>query len=162
MSDFLALQDHRSLERIRKVLGDLFVAADYPGGPRTMYRDLLRTENHADRLSERARVAMAVLSGEADDVVEAYYRLRNERDEILCDHCHDLSARFLRAGREAALAELSVERGRMGRLLKRCRDGLRFRGADPGPWTCDAEALIDHLGSFFGFGDAPRRERESA
>jgi hypothetical protein len=149
----------RTLDRVRRVLGDLFIAADYPGGPKAMHADLLKAENHIDRLSERTRFAMLVLDGGADDYVQAYFRRHHDRDETLCDHCKDLSARFLRAGRDAALADARSKHEDLARLLQVVRNGLRARGLLRPKDAYDFDALLERLGAFFAVFDFTAAER---
>jgi hypothetical protein len=139
--------ESRALDRVRRTAGDLFVALDYPGGPKQLYRDLVATENRSDRQSERASFAVAVLNGDADDWVLAWCRGGADGD-ALCDHCDDLSARFLRAARDRAQAERSRYDRQLGRALHLIRRALR--GMLIGGDAYDPDALLTKLAEFFG------------
>ncbi len=147
MTEALAV---RELDRVRKALGDLFVAANYPGGPKQMHRDLVSTENERDRMFERAAFAQAVLCGNADDHVQAWYR-RN--DDALCDHCCDLSARLLREARNRAL----TDRDRAEKLLSRARWLINtgLRGLVGPVEYFDTEALLTKLAKYFQIEERP-------
>jgi hypothetical protein len=139
--------DSRTLDRVRRTAGDLFIALDYPGGPRALLGELLVAEARVDLQSERADMAMAVLRGEADDWVLAWVR-RTFDDEALCDHCNDLSARFLRGARDRAQSERNRLDRQLGRALHLIRRALR--GMVSGRDEYDADALLTKLAEFFG------------
>jgi hypothetical protein len=141
------------LDRVRKVLGDLFVAADYPGGPKQMHRDLLDAEHHADLISDRNAFATAVLRGDADDYMHAWHA---RFGESLCDHCNDLSARMLRVARDRAEAAHERERKALMRALHLIRTGLR--GAVSSSEYYDADALLSKLARYFEIDEGSRSD----
>jgi hypothetical protein len=141
------IHDARALDRVRRTAGDLFIALEYPGGPRAMYRELLVAEGRVDLQSERADMAIAVLRGDADDWVHAWVR-RNFDEEALCDHCNDLSARFLRGARDRAKGERDRMDRQLGRALHQIRRALR--GMVGAREEYDADALLTKLADFFG------------
>jgi hypothetical protein len=141
-----------ALDRLRANLGDLFVAVDYPGGARAMYGDLLKTEKRNELMSERASLAMRVLEGKVDGLVQAYWRERPD-EHILCDHCQDLSARFLRTARDIARADYTREHKQLTAALAVIRRGLLSRGMLVERDAFDPEVLLKRLGDFFSIFD---------
>jgi hypothetical protein len=144
------IHDSRALDRVRRTAGDLFLALEYPGGPRAMYRELLVSEGRVDLQSERADMAVAVLRGDADDWVHAW--VRRNFEEALCDHCNDLSARFLRGARDRAQSERNRQDRQLGRALHLIRRALR--GMIGAHEEYDADALLTKLADFFGLKEA--------
>jgi hypothetical protein len=141
-----------ALDRLRTNLGDLFVVADYPGGARAMHFDLLQAENRNDRMNERMSLAILVLEGKADALVEAHWREDREYG-VLCDQCQDLAARFLRTARDAARRDYAHEHKQLSALLSVVRRGLRSRGMLIEREWYDPDALVKRLGDFFSIFD---------
>lgn len=152
-----------ALARVRANMGDLFIAAEYPGGARALYNDVLKAEAQCDRQSERMSFAVRVLQGHEDVAVHAWSRADLlEGDGILCDHCQDLSARMLRAARDRARSDFERVNRQLVKLLATVREGLhacsfRLEGGDP----YDPEVLEQRLGAFFKLFGARARAAEA-
>ncbi len=118
------MNDAKSIARVYEFLGpDLVRAITYPGGPQGLHRELVENEHRLDLMVDRARFAVEVLNGNADDHVNAWYAGRNAAPE-LCDHCKDLSARLTRAARDKAQAARDRTNAEYQALLAVVREGL--------------------------------------